>query len=198
MSDAEAFGVGAADLAIGAAGADVAGADAGAAAGAILAAGAAAGVLAGAAAAAGVEAGAAAAASASFLLLRRDFFVEVVSAAGAVDAAAGVAAAASASFLLFLFDLVVVVVSVWVVVVSSVVAAFFFFFANAGVAAKVSARLSMVVQRKNLVLNSFILIPRILDAVSRKLPQAERGGQSNSVTRRARAGAYKQIGLECL
>jgi hypothetical protein len=95
-----------------------------------------------------------------------------------------------------------VVLSVWVAVASSAAAAFFFFLANAGVAARLSAKPSTAVHANNLIVNAFIseflffFILDILDAVSRGLPQAERGGQ-NFHANELRAGALQTNRPHC-
>jgi hypothetical protein len=122
--------------------------------------------------------------------LRLDFF-----AGAASPAAAGAAAAsAAAAFLLFFFDLVVVL-SVWVAVVSSAASVFFFFLAHAGVAARLSAKPSTAVHANNLIVNGFISeFLFILDAVSRGLPQAQRGVKAPCEQSFA-PEPYQQIGL---
>ena len=90
------------------------------------------------------------------------------------------------------------VLSVWVAVASSAAPAFFFFLAHAGEAARLSAKPSTAVHANNLIVKGFIseflFILDILDAVSRGLPQAQRGGQSS--TRRGFAPEpHQQIGL---
>jgi hypothetical protein len=55
--------------------------------------------------------------------------------------------------------------------------------AHAGVAARLSAKPSTAVQANNLIVNGFISeFLSILDAVSRGLPQAQRGGQRSMRT----------------